>query len=90
VIKGVAPGKSFHLKIRLCGGWIRFRTAKAVRPVIGSSAAIAVNSHETVSLVTLLRPIPWSVYRDEMVIGPQPMDVSVMIGKNPCMKHFVG
>ena len=88
VIKSVAPGKSFNLKNRLCGGGIRFRTTKTVGPVIGSSGAIAVNPHETNTLVTFFGRILRSVNRDKMVIEPQSMDMSVMTRKNPLPEAF--
>ena len=86
---GVAPRRPRDVKRRLARSGVRSRPAEAIGPVIGPAAAAGVHPHEAVPLVALLRGAFGGVHRDQVIVGPQPVQVGVMIGEHPGLEHLV-
>jgi len=71
-------------------GGIVGRAAGAIGPVVRGGPGVAVDAHEPVRLVAVLPGGPGRVDRQQMVVGPQPVPVRVVVTEQPPLQHPVG
>ena len=81
--------KSWYFKWWFQKSRIWNRTTKTIWPVIGSAAIIGINTHESIMLVIIFRRMLWCIHRDQVIIGTEEVNMSVVIRKKPCLQHLI-
>ena len=83
---GSLPG---NIKRRLGNIRIWLRTAEAVGIVVRAVTAVVTETHKAIALIVINLCCLRRINGQKMIVGPQAMEMGIMVGKQPSLEHLV-